>query len=655
MKYANGVKATTLTTGTGDVTLADVYGYVPFPQAFSVGDTLPYAIHNGQNWEWGVGTVQAGGVLERTTVASTLVAGVFTDVAPARITLTGVSEVVCAVTAEDYRALNDSLLAHTADVANPHGVTAAQANADPVGTAAGLVAAHEAVLDPHGAYALEADLGTAAFLDAGTSVGDLVQVQAGGALPALDASALLNLPASGVTDHGALTGLADDDHTQYHTDARGDARYAPITKGVTNGDSHNHDGGDGAQIAYASLSGLPTLGTAAAAATGDFEAAGAVSTHNAVATAHGISAWGATLVDDTSATVARATLGLGTAATTASTAYATSTQGANADSHASNTSNPHAVSKTQVGLGSVDNTSDASKPVSTSQQTALNLKANLASPTFTGTVGGITAAMVGAPAGSGTSTGANTGNETTTTVGALLNAATSKTTPVDADRLGLWNSVSGLLEYLSWANLKTALANVFLSLSGTTQSVSGTVNFSGTLNAVSSSGGNNLIGVENPTVRTFFGVAGGGTSFGIGSVTNHGIFFYTNYLEKMRLNASGGLALGSFTDPGAGGLSTSGSAVFGGTTPSARIHAIATTEQLRLWLRRSKLLGINNEQRGRHDIQPRRHRTCRKVGGIGRDDKRDIRRCNVLEEQHRRGGRGAWGADRPCSKEQYDG
>lgn len=29
----------------------------------------------------------------------------------------------------------------------------------------------------------------------------------------------------GVTDHGALTGLSDDDHSQYHTDARGDARY----------------------------------------------------------------------------------------------------------------------------------------------------------------------------------------------------------------------------------------------------------------------------------------------------------------------------------------------------------------------------------------------------------------------------------------------
>lgn len=39
-------------------------------------------------------------------------------------------------------------------------------------------------------------------------------------------------------------------------------------------------------------------------------------------------------------------------------------------------------------------------------------KANLASPTFTGTVSGITATMVGAPSGSGTSTGTNTGDQT---------------------------------------------------------------------------------------------------------------------------------------------------------------------------------------------------------------------------------------------------
>ena len=45
-------------------------------------------------------------------------------------------------------------------------------------------------------------------------------------------------------------------------------------------------------------------------------------------------------------------------------------------SHTGSTSNPHGVTKTQVGLGNVDNTSDAAKPVSTATQTALNLKAN---------------------------------------------------------------------------------------------------------------------------------------------------------------------------------------------------------------------------------------------------------------------------------------
>lgn len=43
------------------------------------------------------------------------------------------------------------------------------------------------------------------------------------------------------------------------------------------------------------------------------------------------------------------------------------------------------VTKADIGLGNVDNTSDANKPVSTAQQTALNQKANIASPTFTGT------------------------------------------------------------------------------------------------------------------------------------------------------------------------------------------------------------------------------------------------------------------------------
>ena len=50
----------------------------------------------------------------------------------------------------------------------------------------------------------------------------------------------------GVTDHGVLTGLADDDHPQYHTDARGDARYDTLGSASavqTNLDTHIGAGG----------------------------------------------------------------------------------------------------------------------------------------------------------------------------------------------------------------------------------------------------------------------------------------------------------------------------------------------------------------------------------------------------------------------------
>lgn len=46
------------------------------------------------------------------------------------------------------------------------------------------------------------------------------------------------------------------------------------------------------------------------------------------------------------------------------------------DSHASSTSNPHSVTKSQIGLSNVDNTSDAEKPVSSATQTQLDLKEN---------------------------------------------------------------------------------------------------------------------------------------------------------------------------------------------------------------------------------------------------------------------------------------
>jgi hypothetical protein len=85
--------------------------------------------------------------------------------------------------------------------------------------------------------------------------------------------------------------------------------------------------------------------------------------------------------------------------------------------------------KGDVGLGNVDNTSDAAKPVSTATQTALNLKANLASPALTGTPTAPTAAV-----------GTNTTQVATT---AFVEAATAPATLL-ADIKTVDGSGSGL-------------------------------------------------------------------------------------------------------------------------------------------------------------------------------------------------------------------
>lgn len=134
-------------------------------------------------------------------------------------------------------------------------------------------------------------------------------------------------------------------------------------------------------------------------------------------------AFGLSLLDDANAAAGRTTLGLGTAAVVATDladlneatiegaidtlANLTSIQGrtitladAGADAllgwddsasayqnlSAADAKTALSLAKGDVGLGNVDNTSDANKPVSTATQTALDLKAPLASPTFSGTV-----------------------------------------------------------------------------------------------------------------------------------------------------------------------------------------------------------------------------------------------------------------------------
>ena len=50
----------------------------------------------------------------------------------------------------------------------------------------------------------------------------------------------------------------------------------------------------------------------------------------------------------------------------------------NLTAHTTNTNNPHNVTKSQIGLGNVDNTADLNKPISTATQNALNNKADKA-------------------------------------------------------------------------------------------------------------------------------------------------------------------------------------------------------------------------------------------------------------------------------------
>ncbi len=125
-----------------------------------------------------------------------------------------------------------------------------------------------------------------------------------GSISGLGTSATVDVPSSGNAASDEVVKGSDTRLSDARTPVTGWAGSGSITQvgTITSGTW------DGTAIAYADVSGTPTLGTAAAAATGDFESSGSITTHNAITTAHGISTFGASLVDDADATAARATL-----------------------------------------------------------------------------------------------------------------------------------------------------------------------------------------------------------------------------------------------------------------------------------------------------------------------------------------------------------
>jgi hypothetical protein len=134
----------------------------------------------------------------------------------------------------------------------------------------------------------------------------------------LGSSSTLDVPSSG----DAASGEVVKGNDTRLTDARTPVAHSAAL--ITSGTLAIAQGGTGSATApmvgvitaadAAAARTVLSLGTAATSATGDFEASGSISTHNAITTAHGISAFGSTLVDDADAAAARTTLALGNAA-----------------------------------------------------------------------------------------------------------------------------------------------------------------------------------------------------------------------------------------------------------------------------------------------------------------------------------------------------
>lgn len=318
---------------------------------------------------------------------------------------------------------------------------------------------------------------------------------------------------AGPSAHGELSGLDDDDHPQYHNNARGDARYTPLAhasdtdnphevtaaqvgadasgtaatavsahaggtgvhaiSGVTglqtaldgkSPTSHDHSSGNGAQVAYASLSGTPTLGTAAALDVGttankvvQLDGAAKLPAIDGSQLTHLPAVGGITIHGDLSALESddhpqyhndtRGDLRYSVLAHNHTGTYETAGSVA---THAALTT-VHGISA--FGATLVD---DAAAP---DARTTLGLggSATLNVGTAAGTVA----------AGDDSRLVAATPAETTTTIGALINGATAKATPVDADSLGLSDSASGgILLKLTWGAFKTAMQSIFATLAG---------------------------------------------------------------------------------------------------------------------------------------------------------------------------------------------
>ena len=135
---------------------------------------------------------------------------------------------------------------------------------------------------------------------------------------------------------------------------------------------------------------------------------------------------------------------------------------------------PTGITKTDVGLANVDNTSDANKPVSTAGQTALDLKANLSGATFTGAVSGTSLTLSGDLTVNGTTTNINSTNLVVEDKNIVLgDAATPTDTTADGGGLTLKGTTDKTLNWVDATDAWTSSED-FNLLTGKEYEINGT-------------------------------------------------------------------------------------------------------------------------------------------------------------------------------------
>jgi hypothetical protein len=231
------------------------------------------------------------------------------------------------------------------------------------------------------------------------------------------------------------------------------------------------------------------------------------------------------------------------------------------------------ITSAMVGLGSVNNTSDAGKPISTATQTALDDKAPLASPTFTGTVT-IPNLIV-----NGTTTNINSTNLVVEDKNIVLgDVATPSDTTADGGGITLMGLTNKTFNWVDLTDSWTSSEHVnlasgkLLKIAGTTVLTHNTLG-SGVVNSSLTSVGT----LANLTVTAAITGSVTGSS---GSTTGNAATVTTNANLTGHITSSGNAAvLGSFTSAQLKAALTdetgSGAAVFA-TSPTLVTPALGT-------------------------------------------------------------------------------